>query len=78
MNKISKEKVLNHPEYKIVENKVVNYKSGFTFEIPVTKMTKGQYNALSIMLNALTDYIECIAVNLSLEGNIVSETWRRK
>lgn len=66
-------------EYAKCIHKIKGYSAGFTFTVPYYKMTKGQRESMRIVLGdaQVQGLIESTSINLSLEGDVVSETFRR-
>lgn len=64
-------------EYAELMGKIKNYSKGFKFTIPYYKMTKGQKNAINIIIHDCVNekIITSVSVGLDLEGDITEETF---
>lgn len=68
-----------HPEYKQAMQKITSYRKGFEFTMNWARIPRPQANALKIIIRDAikAGLIEQIATGLSLELEIVDETYKR-
>ena len=68
-----------HPEYALCMRKITGYKTGFKFTLNWSEIPRAKANALKIVIRDAMEQglIENVADGWSLEGQLVSETFRR-
>ena len=66
-------------EYKDAVERIKSYSKGFNFTLPYYKMTKGQKNAMHIIVDDCIKekIIDSVSFGLDLTGNITEETFIR-
>ena len=69
----------NHEEYAICFKKIKSYRKGFEFTLNYSQIPTPKANALKIVMSDAIEQglIESIQIGLSLEGDWVSETFRK-
>lgn len=68
-----------HKEYEVCMNKINAYKKGFKFTLNYAQIPKPKANALKIVIRDAIEegLIEIVQTGLSLELEVVDETYRR-
>lgn len=71
--------VRKHKDYTISINKIKGYRTGFEFTLNYARIPTPQANALKIIMADAIEQglIKSIAVGFSLEGEQVSETFKK-
>ena len=66
-------------EYALCMRKIEGYSKGFEFRIPYNRMTRGQANAMKIVMADAVEkkLVESIAIDLALDGTQTGETFKR-
>lgn len=68
-----------HPEYKKAMDRIIAYRSGFTFRMDWTQIPTVKGNALKIILRDAIDegYLESISMEYDLDFNLTAESYKR-
>lgn len=76
---MTKDEFRKSNEYKKAIKKIVGYHKGFSFTLVYASMPVGKRKAVRILMSdcEAMGIVESVNIGVSLEGNFVSETYRR-
>ena len=76
---MTKQEMRKTKDYEDAVNKIRGYSKGFEFTLNYSEIPKPQGNALKVITwdCIKAGIIECISIGLTLQGELVEETFRR-